>query len=62
MTQSHFCDCVFFKHELILTNVARIIITELFNDFTARITPEYIQIQVANVSTGEIEGDVTENW
>lgn len=29
---------------------------------TARITPEYIQIQVVNVSTGEIEGDVTENW
>lgn len=39
------------------------------NNFTAvgyylstRITPEYIQIQVVNVSTGEIEGDVTENW
>jgi hypothetical protein len=29
---------------------------------SARITPEYIQIQVVNVSTGEIEGDVTENW
>ena len=29
---------------------------------SARITPEYILIQVVNVSTGEIEGDVTENW
>ena len=52
----------FLKHELILTNVARVIITELFNDFSARITPEYIQIQVVNVSTSEIEGDVTVGW
>ena len=29
---------------------------------SARITPEYIQVQVVNVSTGEIEGDVTVNW
>jgi len=29
---------------------------------SARITPEYIQTQVVNVSTSEIEGDVTENW
>lgn len=29
---------------------------------STRITPEYLQIQLMNVSTGEIEGDVTENW
>lgn len=35
---------------------------EFENTMSKQITTEYIQIQVATVSTGEIEGDVTENW
>ena len=29
---------------------------------SARISHEYIQIQVPNISTSEIEGDVTMGW